>query len=260
MQTPERRCTCAGAILAAALMAVALAGCVRVDRSLALNADGSGSYTLTVGFREPQPGDPTSISPKIVTPMEHFGAHVRQEGGTYRRSADQTYAYWTYTWAFASPDAANRLLQEGPQQWDPNHTPYLFHDALTISEEAGSAETTYHVAGWISLADPQAKSTGWRDARESIAITLAGGVSAHQGGTQAGDTVTYTIGYNQAATVDVTGTVTGAGLGSGGTSAGSGSSASTPAALRLVGAGALLMLSLLLVGMGGWLLRGARRK
>jgi hypothetical protein len=239
-------------------MAVGLAGCVRVDRGIVLNADGSGSYTLTVGFREPQPGDPTSISPKIVVPMEAFGTHVRQEGGTYRRSADQGYAYWTYTWAFASPDAANRLLQEGPQQYDPNHTPYLFHDALTVSEEAGSGATTYRVTGWISLADPQGKSTDWRDAQEGLAITLAGGVSAHEGGTQAGDTVTYTIGYNQAATVDVTGTV--AGGRSGGTSAGSGTSASTLSALRLVGAGALLMLSLVLVGTGGWLLRGARRR
>src|SRR5260370_41038158 len=74
----------------------ALAGCMRVDRSLQVNGDGSGSYILTVSFRQPEPGVPASVSQSVVAPMEDFGAHVRQTGGSYRRTVDQGYASWTY--------------------------------------------------------------------------------------------------------------------------------------------------------------------
>jgi hypothetical protein len=42
-----------------------------------------------------------------------------------------------------------------------------------------------------------------RDARESFAITMPGGISSHSGGTVSGDTITYTVHVNQAANIDV---------------------------------------------------------
>src|SRR5215813_12443945 len=106
-----------------------LGGCVSVDRSLVLYGDGSGTYTLTIGFPEPQKGNPSSISPEIVAPMDAFGAHIQQEGGTYQRYAQQDTVYWTYTSAFTSATVGNQLLQEDPRQYDSRHTPVLFHDA-----------------------------------------------------------------------------------------------------------------------------------
>src|SRR5215472_4832020 len=87
----------------AGLAAVLLTGCMRVERALVIYANGSGLYTLTIGFPEPAPGDSSGISSKIVAPMDAFGAHIQQEGGTYRKYTSQNYVYWTYTTSFSSP-------------------------------------------------------------------------------------------------------------------------------------------------------------
>jgi len=59
---------------------------MRVDRELRLNRDGTGSYMPTRGLREPKPGDATTTSDNVVTPLDAFGAHVQQQqGGTPRR-------------------------------------------------------------------------------------------------------------------------------------------------------------------------------
>jgi hypothetical protein len=42
-----------------------------------------------------------------------------------------------------------------------------------------------------------------RDARESFAITMPGGISSHSGGTVSGDTITYTVHVDQVANIDV---------------------------------------------------------
>jgi hypothetical protein len=222
-----------------------LGGCVSVDRSLVLYGNGSGTYTLTIGFPEPQKGNPSSISPQIVTPMDAFGAHVQQEGGTYQQYAQQNSVYWTYTFAFASATRGNQLLQEDPRQYDPNHTPVLFHDALSISKHVTTNTMSYQVTGVISLADPQGIATGWRGSTERLAITMASGVETHQGGTLTGKTVVYTIHYNQSAAINVTGNVM-----------------STPgpqvsADFRFLVIGIMLVLAVMLAGVGGWLLRGA---
>src|SRR5581483_8845409 len=98
--------------LLALVLGLLLTGCMQVDRTLHLNADGSGVYTLTIGFREPTSGDISSLSENIVTPMNAFGDYVSRTGGSYRRYEDQGYAYWTYTRPFASVVEANALLQE----------------------------------------------------------------------------------------------------------------------------------------------------
>lgn len=232
------------------ILAVTLAGCVRVNRALVLNSDGSGVYTLTIGFREPRQGDPTSLPPEISTAMEAFAAHVQQQGGTFLRYADQGYAYWTFIRSFSVIAQANALLQEDPRQYDSNHTPVLYRDLLHIAREARLSATTYRVTGSISLSDPLGTSASWRDATESLAITMPNGVSAHLGGTLSGNTVTYTIGYNQSAEIDVSGNAT----------AGTGVGTSVFTALRFAAVGALLVLAVGLASLGGWLLRSPRKR
>jgi hypothetical protein len=232
----------------ASLAAVLLTGCMRVERALVIYGDGSGSYTLTIGFPEPAPSDPSGISSKIVAPMDAFGVQVQQEGGTYRRYTSQNYVYWTYTSSFSSLAGGNGLLQEDPRKYDQNHIPVLFKDTLKISKVVGPSTTLYQVAGTISLADPLGNSTSWRDATESVAITMANGVSTHYGGILAGNTVTYAIAYNKTVTIDVTGNV----------SATPEVGDSTRA--RFIAVGVLLALAVILAGAGGWLLRGSAKR
>jgi hypothetical protein len=180
--------------------------------------------------------------------MDAYGSHVQQLGGTYQRYTQQNSVYWTYTSSFTSPSEGNTLLQQDPRQYDPNHTPVLFHDALTVSKHVSSNTISYQVTGVISLADPLSLSTSWRNASESLAITMANGVRNHQGGTLTGNTVVYTIHYNQSASIDVTGNF-----------------ASKPgpdvsAELRFLVIGILLALAVMLAGVGGWLLRGPSKK
>jgi len=186
-----------------------LAGCMRVDRSLQVNGDGSGSYILTVSFRQPEPGVPASVSQSVVAPMEAFGAHVRQTGGSYRRSDDQGYASWTYIRPFATVLAANALLQEDPRQEDATHSPVLFRDTLHIARESRLSSAVYHVTGTVSLVDLFHNAQNWVDASESIGITMAGGIILQHGGVRQGNTVTYTIHYNESTTIDVMGRVGG---------------------------------------------------
>jgi hypothetical protein len=230
----------------ASLAAVLLTGCMRVERALVIYGDGSGSYTLTIGFPEPAPGDSSGISSNIVAPMEAFGAHVQKEGGTYRRYTSQNYVYWAYTSSFSSVAGGNGLLQEDPRQYDQNHIPVLFKDTLKISKVVGSSTTLYQVTGTISLADPLGNSTSWRDATESVAITMANGVSTHYGGTLTGNTVTYAIAYNQTVTIDVTGNAS--------------ATLDDSTRVRFIAVGVLLALAVILAGTGGWLLRGSAKR
>ncbi len=207
MPTPRRLF---GLAILALTLGLLLTGCMQVDRSLHLNADGSGVYTLTIGYREPTAGDASSVSQSIVTPMDAFGAYVSQTGGSYRRFEDQNYAYWAYTRPFASVVEANTLLQEDPRQEESNASPVLFHDSLHVTQQSRLSSAIFHVTGTISLLDLTNKAQDWRDARESVTITMAGGIVSHKGGTRQGNSVTYTVHYNESATIDVEGRVGGA--------------------------------------------------
>jgi hypothetical protein len=226
------------------LLVLILSGCMRVERSFTLNADGSGVYALTIGVRYPKAGDPTSIPAQSVTALEAFGTRVQQQGGSYARTDDQGYASWTYTRPFRSVTQADEFLQEDPRQDDSSHTLVLYHDTLHVTTQTGALRpTTYHVAGTISLLDLTGNAAQyWSDATETLTITMANGVRAHRGGTQDGNSVTYKVAYNQSATVDVTGNV-------------SQTNTAVIATLALV----IALLALALAILGVWLLRRAAR-
>jgi hypothetical protein len=182
---------------------------MRVDRALLVNGDGSGYYTLTIGVREPQPNDPSSISPPLTTALEAYGAQVRATGGSFAYGTSQDYATWIYTRHFASVADANTLLRENPQAAAAKQYPVLFHDTLRIAKETRLSSSAFHLTGAISLADPHHTARAWSDATESVSVTMAAGILAQQGGVRQGNTVTYSIHYNQSATIDVFGHVSG---------------------------------------------------
>jgi hypothetical protein len=233
-----------GTLAALLLVLVLLTGCMRLQRSFTLQGDGSGVYVLTVGVRYPTPGDPSSIPAKNVVALDAFGVQVQQHGGSYQRYDQQGYRYWAYLRPFTSISQADALLQEDPRQDDPSHFLVLYHDTLHVATHAGLLRPrTYQVTGTISLADLTGKAKrSWSDATESVTITMASGVTAHQGGVQDGDSVTYTVAYNQTATVDVTGNASQTG-------------GAPLAVLALV----LALLALALAALGVWLLRRATR-
>lgn len=194
-------------VLVPLVAALLVAGCMHVNRALLVNADGTGSYTLTIGFRELVPNVPSSIAQSTIAAMNTFATIVQQTGGTYHQYGDQGYEYWTFIRPFSSVAQADALLQEDPRPYDQAHTPVLYHDSLHITRQAGPSTTQLQVTGELSLADPMGTSTSWKDATESLAITMPGGITSYEGGTREGQTVTYTIGYNQSATIDVAGNV-----------------------------------------------------
>jgi hypothetical protein len=222
----------------ALLLCLSLAGCMSVQRSLTLNGDGSGVYALTIGVRYPTPGDPTSIPANNIAALETFGADVQAQGGTYRTYDANGSRYWAYTRPFANVTAAEKLLQEDPRQDDATHFAVLYHDNLHVAVQRDVfGASTYHVTGTISLVDLTGNAAQyWRDATETLTITMANGLRGHKGGTQDGSSVTYAIGYNQSATVDVTG---------------SGDSASPGLSVLLA------LLAVALAGIGVIVLRGA---
>lgn len=199
-----RRTFSAGVLIGLVLV---LAGCMKVDRALRFNSDGSGAYVLTVGFREPTPGDPGSVAPNVVSTMEVFAAHVEQGGGAHRRYEQDGYAYWSFTRTFSSVTEANALLKDDPRQFDANKSPLLFRDDVQVSEESSPFSKGLRVSGHLSLADPFGKAQEWRDAVETLSVTMLEGIQSASGVTQDGDTVTYTVRYNESVPVDVRGGV-----------------------------------------------------
>jgi len=184
-----------------------LSGCMSVERQFRLNGDGSGSYTLTLGFREPTTGDPDSVSERVVVPLNAFADHVHDTGGSTTRYEDQGYAYWTFTRPFSSVEEANTFLQEDPRQYDSNHTPVLYRDSLRVTRETQLLSTVFHIKGTISLVDLLGNAQNWSDATERLTITMPEGIISATGGARQGVSVTYTIHYNESAQIDVVGKV-----------------------------------------------------
>jgi hypothetical protein len=87
-------------------------------------------------------------------------------------------------------------------------------DTLTVTETSGILTNSFHVTGHISMLAPSGSSsdTGgvdvsqyFKDAHETVSITMPGWVSSHKQGEVSGNTVKYTIHYNEQADIDVTG-------------------------------------------------------
>jgi hypothetical protein len=234
------------------VMALTLSGCVHLDRNVALNGDGSGTYLLTIGISDQL----LSISgDQVTSSMDSYGDKVKKEGGSYRRYEDAGYTDWAYTRPFASIADLNKLLQEAPQAGGasglPSGSSTSTLDTITFSEQPGFLSNTFHVTGHMSMVVPTGStdtggvdvSTYLKDMRESLAVTMPGSISSHTGGVVEGATITYTVHFGEETDIDVTG---------------SGLNTSTLIPLG-VGAGALVLLLAAIAGFILWRRRSGSR-
>jgi hypothetical protein len=204
----------------ALLLMVALSGCFRSDWAITLNGDGSGSYTLNIGFSEQLV---SLASDQISQQMNSYGEKIKQSGGSSRHYDDTGYSYWAYTRPFSSVAQLNQMLRETPAPSQSGSTSGISvtmgntaDGAFQVAQTSGGLTNAFHVTGRMSLAAisiPTNPSTPLpvnvtsllQDMRETFAVTMPGWVSSHVGGTQSGNTVTYTVHYGESATIDVVG-------------------------------------------------------
>jgi hypothetical protein len=184
-------------------LVVALSGCVRIDRDIHVNDDGSGTYALTIGFKRDQA---TIFGPALVNQMTEYGESVKAKGGTYGRTDDDTYTYWKFTRPFRTPDDLNQALTNLPSLTLGSST-LSSQDQLKLTENSGPFVNEFRLAGTISLIpDGQVNSTTqdlFKDAHNTLVIAMPGMITSHSGGAQSGNTITYTVGYAQTAEVNV---------------------------------------------------------
>lgn len=190
--------------------AVLLSGCIHADSDLKLNGDGSGSYTLTLGLSEMVVG---LGGDTFVKSMNDYGNKVKKQGGDYRHFDKDGYSVWVYTRPFKNVNELNTLLHDNPGDGTSGaSTP---EGTLSVTQTSNFFVNTFHVTGHISLMAPDNTppdeggidiSSYMKDARESVSITMPGWISNYSaGGKVQGNTVTYTVHYNEEATIDVTG-------------------------------------------------------
>ena len=236
-------------------LAISLAGCMHVDRNVTINGDGSGSYTLTIGFSEQLI---SLASDQISSSMNSYGDQIKGKGGSYRHYDDTGYSYWAYTSSFKSIAELNKLVQDMPQTSGatpggsgfpttggsglPTTAP---SETLNFSEQQGTLSNTFHVTGHMSMVLPQGTTnTGGvdvtpylKDLRESFSVTMPGSIISHKGGVVSGNTVSYTVHYGEETDIDVVG------------------GGFNTSLLLPIGAGAGLILLLIIAGVVFWLLR-----
>lgn len=203
------------ALALVALLACCLAGCVRLDRGVSLNADGSGAYRVAVGFsdRLVQAGGTS-----FANQMDACAAKVKAEGGASTRADDASYTTWTFTWRFADVDALNALLKRGTTFCQaPGATSAAAAasvDPVEVTERARLLTTTFVVRGHVSLIVPQGAvdpqdpgvSALLKDARTSFSVSMPLWVTSHApGGAVSGATVTYTTHTGESRDFEVVG-------------------------------------------------------
>ena len=233
-------------------LAISLAGCMHVDRSVTLNGDDSGSYTLTIGFSEQLI---SLASDQISSSMNSFGDKVKSQGGSYRHYDDTGYSYWSYIRPFKSVAELNQLVQELPQSGNSSSVAGSGSlptsgqaESLQFTQQSGFLSNTFHVTGHMSMIVPlDTTNTGGidvtpylKDLRESFSVTMPGSITSHKGGVVSGNTVTYTVHYGEATDIDVVG----GGL--------------NTSLLLPIGAGAGVVILLIIVGIMLWQRRRGR--
>lgn len=192
------------------VLALTLSGCVHVDRSVKLNSDGSGSYTLNLGLSQQL----VSLGgPSLVSQLDACEATEKARGASVSKYAQDAYTYWSLTWKFSNVSALNDLLRTAPRDCDTSGATAGATSSATdyfqVARHASGFTTSFHVTGQLnfaldsSVANNPTYTQLLQDARESFAITMPGGISSHTGGTVSGDTITYTVHVNQVANIDV---------------------------------------------------------
>jgi hypothetical protein len=138
--------------------------------------------------------------------MTEYGESVKAKGGTYGRSDDDTYTYWKFTRPFHTPDDLNQALADLPSLTLGSST-LSSQDQLKLTENSGPLVNDFHLAGTIALLPSGAVNSAtqdlFKDAHNTLVITMPGMITSHSGGTQSGNTLTYTANYAQTTEVNV---------------------------------------------------------
>jgi hypothetical protein len=192
-----------GALALLIALMVALSGCVRIDRNVRVNDDGSGTYVLTLGFNR----DVASASgPSLVNQMTEYGESVKAKGGSYGRSDDDKFTYWKFTRSFHTPAELNQAFADLPSLTLGSST-LSSQDQLKLTENSSPLVNDFRLSGTIALLPTGAVNSTtqdlFKDAHNTLVITMPGMITSHSGGAQAGNTITYTVGYAQSAEVNV---------------------------------------------------------
>jgi hypothetical protein len=213
-----------------------LSGCVRLQRSVALNNDGTGTYRFAIGFSDQLINLAGST---FASQMKTCGALVETTGGSYAMADAGGYSTWTFTWHFASLNRLNSLLAANAAFCTLSNTNIptnaTANDTFAVAAHTHFLTTTYVLTGHLSfaLASPGAAPDSntaalLQQAYSSFSITMPNWLTSQTaGGSVSGTTVTYTA--HNGATIDFE--VVGEGV-------------NTPA-LLVIGGGGVLFIALL---------------
>ncbi|MDE3230849.1 MAG: hypothetical protein KGO05_13300 [Chloroflexota bacterium] len=199
-------------------LAFALTGCMRIDRSVAINGDGSGSYTLTIGFVK---SVATAQGGQVAASMDAFGAQIVNAGGSTRRYGQGDFTYWAYTSHFTSVADLNRQAQRMPgvfqrvSSTSGSLLPADQNNNFAFSESSNGVIATFRVGGHMSLVYPPSVTSALgpdataqlKSMRESISVSMPGWYIRHNGGSVSGNTITYSVGYGQRTTIYASATI-----------------------------------------------------
>lgn len=213
-----------GTVVMCLTLLVALSGCIRLDRDVQLQGDGSGTFTTVVGFSSQLLAFDTTGS--IKQAFATCGNTFKTKGGSYRNYDNGDYSYWSFSLHFKTIADLNNLLQGKGGLGDCNlnsssstSTPTVSTDTFNVTQQSNFFSNTFHVTGHISFKSttPSTNDGGssaalLASARETFAVTMPS-ISTHKGGTQANNTVTYTLHYGDESDIDVTGSGTTAAAG-----------------------------------------------
>lgn len=226
----------------------ALSGCVRLDRNVQLQGDGSGTFTTTLGLSSQLLALDTTGG--IKKGFDTCGSTIKTKGGTFRSYDDGDYSYWAFTSTFKTVADLNNLLQGkgglgdctiNSSSTSISTSPPVSTDTFHVTQQSGLFTNTFHVTGHISFKSSTPDTSGGTgnallaSARETFSVTMPS-ISAHTGGTQTNNTVLYTLHYGDESAIDVTG-----------------SGMTAAAGYALAGGGTLALLAI--AGLGFWFVR-----
>jgi len=199
MSTPRRSLLLIALLL---VLAFALTGCIHLDRSVQLNSDGSGTFTVSFGFSD-KLIDLAGTS--FVSQMNACGEKVKSQGGSYQHADTGGYSVWSFVWPFTSIDRLNELLALNISFCPVPNTSIpataASTDAFSVTSQTHLLSTTFVITGHLSFQLPSEVTgspdpnviTLLKEAHSTLAITMPGYISSHTGGgTVSGNTVTYT--------------------------------------------------------------------
>lgn len=231
------------------VLCFALSSCVHLQRDVALNNDGTGTYSFSLGFSDKLIAVAGS---SFGLQMKTCGALVQTSGGAYSMADTGGYSTWTFTWHFNSLSRLNSLLAANAEFCSISNTNIpttaTANDSFDVTAHGHFLTTTYVLSGHLSFVlqstdttqDPNTTAL-LQEAYSSFAISMPGWISsATPGGSQNGSTVKYTA--HNGDTLDFQ--VVGEGV--------------NISALLLIGGGVLLLVGLLVLIL--MLIRRAERR